>query len=91
MDGALYHVEASAALINKRKLALLIEPPVDAALWANELERIQVDLEILADQCREAHTKLGLLIRSAPADYERAIDAMTRVLQGIAFSELPAA
>lgn len=83
MDSALFHVEASAALINKRKLAMLVDPPVDAPTWAGELERLQGDLEVLAEQCEEAWEKLGLLIRSAPADYERAIDAMTKILHGI--------
>lgn len=91
MAGALWYVEARAGGISNRKNELLIEPPVDAAEWQGQLEAMQNDLEILAEQCEEAHKKLGLLIRSAPADYERAVDAMHKVLLGINAAERVAA
>jgi hypothetical protein len=83
MDGALWYVEATAGGIYQRKLKLLIDPPADPATWQSELELIQNDLQTLAEQCEDAWRKIGLLIKSAPGDYERAITAMTRVLQGI--------
>lgn len=86
MEGALWYVEARAGGIFTRKMKLLVDPPSDPAEWAFELTQFQNDLEILSEQCEEAWEKLALLIRSAPADYERAIDAMTRMLQGISVS-----
>lgn len=91
MDTALFHVEASAALINNLKMALLVDPPVDAPTWSHELGRLKVELEILAEQCEEAWHLLGDLERTAEADYSRAIDAMTKVLQGISATTPPLA
>lgn len=84
LDTALWHVETTASGIYQRKLKLLIDSPVNVAEWQHELEAIQHDLEFLAtDYCPAAWEKLGLLIQSAPADFERAVDAMHKVLLGI--------
>jgi hypothetical protein len=83
LSGAVYHVNATANTIDKTVTRLLIDTPVDAAEWTFELAQLQNMLETLSEQCEQAWTKLDLLARSAEGDYERAITAMTRVLQGI--------
>lgn len=84
LDKALWHVETTAAGIYQRKLRLLIDPPVGAPEWQCELEAIQAELEALATlHCPDAWDAVGVLIRSAPADYDRAVDAMHKVLLGI--------
>lgn len=84
LDAALWHVETTASGIYQRKLKILIEPPATANEWQAELEQLCAELEILATEyCPQAYDRLTVLHRSAEQDYERAIDAMLRILQGI--------
>lgn len=84
LDLALFHVEATAGSVRSRKLNMFLKPPPDAPGWQFELEQIRNDLLVLAEEYVPlAVSRLDALIRSAPADYQRAVDAMHKVLLGI--------
>lgn len=84
LDEALYHVEATAGSITSRKQKLLVDTPTTAAEWRFELAELRNELDTLAEYCGDARRKLEALDRSAEGDYARAIDAMTKMLRGIA-------
>lgn len=92
LSNALYHVNATANSLRQHELALMIDPPVLPDEWAAGLDELQTELYLLVQYSRDAWRKLEWLQRSAPKDYERALEALVLILRGeAALAELRAA
>lgn len=78
----LYHVLATAHVLEQELHALEADPPLRAELWCFELNHFDEQLWSLTEYAIDAQAGLRRIYDTADADERRAIKAMTAILRG---------
>lgn len=81
---ALYHVSASAHLLDKELFKILTDPPTTPEAWCQALQRVDGLLMSLMDDAGEAREPIRGMYDAADSDFEVAVKAIQAIGRGLA-------